>query len=140
MDHEYSYSAIIIARKLKQIVCNYTIYTLEDAELLQFPGILSLLCAHGRKLPFLFSELNDDIMAALDIEKRGPRLLEVINVHDLSRCRVGCTTTFSDIYQDYFMIREKGYLKTCKPWKRNIIAPNSSYRTRRPPHVYLPNV
>lgn len=67
LDHVDRYFDIIIVRKMKQSLCDDTIYALEDDKLLQFTVIRSLVRAHGAGLPFVFYKLYYDIMAIINI-------------------------------------------------------------------------
>lgn len=62
-NHGASYFATSFLSKQKQIVYNNPIHNLEDAELLQCPFIQSLVQAHVTGMLFVFSDLEDDIIA-----------------------------------------------------------------------------
>lgn len=79
-------------RNVKQYVCNNSIYTLEDDDLLQFPVIQSLVWVHNKGQKFVFSELDCDIIAILEIEKPIPPPFDFINVDDVSSYLVTRTT------------------------------------------------
>lgn len=94
MDHAARYLANTFLIKLKHIVCSNTIQNMEDADLLQFTVIRLLVWAHGTGLKFLFSKLDDEFTATLDIQKIIKPPLQVINVNNTSNSSVGHTTTF----------------------------------------------
>lgn len=94
------YLSINFVGKIKHILCHFTIYTFEDAELIQFTVIKTPVEAYNTGLLFVISELNDGIIASLNIKKLVKPPLEVIIVGDTSSFRFGCTTTFSDVYYD----------------------------------------
>lgn len=98
------YLSTTFVRKLKHIVCKKNIYTVEDADLLQFPLKRSLVRAYVTELQFVFSMLDDEIMANLNIQKTIPPSLEVINVDYASSSRIDRNTTFSDVYQNTSII------------------------------------
>lgn len=80
-------------------MCNHSIYTLEDADMLNFPSICSFLRDHGAVLPFDFSELDNSVMKNFNIEKPVVPPLEVVKVGDASTSRVGHVTAMSATFQ-----------------------------------------
>lgn len=66
-DHAMNFLAFALLLKLKQIVCNNYMYTLQDEHVLNFPSIRSLHRAHGTALPFVFSKLDSAAVETLNI-------------------------------------------------------------------------
>lgn len=54
------------------MISNNTLWTLEDADIPNFPPLRALNCANGDVLQFKFSYLEDDVLKALEIEKPVP--------------------------------------------------------------------
>lgn len=90
--------------RLKQTVCNNLIYTLEDADVLNFALIRYLRRAHITAPLLVFSELDATAMKNCKIEKLIPTPLNVVNVDDYSHSLVENVNTISATFQDDSLI------------------------------------
>lgn len=67
--------------KRKHILCDNTVYTLDDAAFVNFLPSRALYCeAHVRSLHLLFSKLDPAVMSTLKIQKHVPPPSEVVNI------------------------------------------------------------
>lgn len=91
--------------------------------------------AHGTGLPFLFSQLDDEIMATPNIHKPIPPPLEVLNVDDTLSSHVSRITKFSYVYQGPSIMFGKDLLQPQTPGKRTMVANIIQARTNTAPRV-----
>lgn len=101
MDRVFRHFAYAFLTKLKDIVCKTALYNLRDEEILQYVQVKALP-RPGRRdsLPFLFSEIKDEIWDILNIQKPVPPPAEVINLTDAGVQSVGHITQLSTTLQD----------------------------------------
>lgn len=67
MENAVRYLSITFVGNLKKVLCNNSIYTVEDSELLQCSVLSLLVRAHVSLLSFVFSGLDHEIIASLNI-------------------------------------------------------------------------
>lgn len=120
--------AITIVRKPEKSVFKNTIFNHQDAELLQLPVTRSIVWAQATGRQFVFCDRKDDIIAIVNIKKPIPVPLEAVNVDEASSSRVGHTITFSDFYEETYIMFGKEFLQTRKPRKLIMVDTTSSVR------------
>lgn len=98
--------------KLKYIVCDKTVYTVEDAALLNISPFRSLQRASdANEVPFVLFEMDTVVMRTLKIEKHLSAPLEVFNIDDTGSSCVGHITPIFEIIQDFYLIFGSAFLK-----------------------------
>lgn len=91
--------------KLKQNVWNKTVYTMEDAALVNFPPISSLhRASHANAQPFVFPEKDIGVMKTLNLQKPVPQPFEVAKIDDAFSSCVGHVTLISAAMQEYSLM------------------------------------
>lgn len=108
-DHPVRHSMLTFLFKLKQLVCNNSIYRLEDADALNFPFILSLLLAYDKALLLVFSEWVTADMETFKIEKPVPPPLYVVNLYESTSSLVGQVNPISTIFQENSLMFGQDY-------------------------------
>lgn len=98
--------------------------------------IRSLTRSQVTGLPFVYSDLGEEIMATVNIRKYIPPSLEVSKVEDASSSLVVRTSKSSDLYKELSNMFGKESLHSRKPRKRIMVATTSSVRTGKAPLLH----
>lgn len=118
-----SYTFLLL--KLKTIFCSDTLYTLYDGQILDFAPVRFLLqAAHTNTLPFVFSEINYNIMTTLNIVKPVPPPLEVVFLADADSSSFGHVTEISTLFQDASVVYNSSSLE-------RLVTPSDQKRAMR---------